>query len=192
MIGGGPAGIAAAAAAYDAGLQDTLILERGNLPGGRLRERDEPEAGVRVFHRPVGSHAYYQRFQQLLAVYEIPCRKNCNVIRVDVPRAEGKFRLTVVERNRRDEPIEFAADLVILACGSSSGVRFPSAKASQENGLPEVSERLASSIPGMFLAGDILSRKALPDEASLEGARAGRSAAEDFLERRRSGNLIKR
>ncbi|MBQ3824307.1 MAG: FAD-dependent oxidoreductase, partial [Clostridia bacterium] len=38
IIGGGPAGLAAALAAYDAGLRDILILEREQALGGILKQ----------------------------------------------------------------------------------------------------------------------------------------------------------
>mgnify|MGYP003308070221 CR=1 FL=1 len=37
IIGGGPAGMSAAVAAYEAGIKDILILERDNALGGILR-----------------------------------------------------------------------------------------------------------------------------------------------------------
>ena len=36
IIGGGPAGLAAAVAAYDSGIKDVLIIERGDRLGGIL------------------------------------------------------------------------------------------------------------------------------------------------------------
>ena len=38
VIGGGPAGLAAACAAYDQGIQDVLILERDKELGGILNQ----------------------------------------------------------------------------------------------------------------------------------------------------------
>ena len=38
VIGGGPAGMAAAVAAYEKGLRDILILERDDALGGILRQ----------------------------------------------------------------------------------------------------------------------------------------------------------
>ena len=38
IIGGGPAGMAAAVAAYDAGIKDTVILDREDTLGGILRQ----------------------------------------------------------------------------------------------------------------------------------------------------------
>ena len=38
IIGGGPAGMAAAVAAYDAGVRDILILERDSGLGGILKQ----------------------------------------------------------------------------------------------------------------------------------------------------------
>ena len=34
IIGGGPAGLAAAVAAYDAGVHDIVVIERESKPGG--------------------------------------------------------------------------------------------------------------------------------------------------------------
>ena len=38
IIGGGPAGMAAAVAAHEAGVRDIIILERDNALGGILRQ----------------------------------------------------------------------------------------------------------------------------------------------------------
>ena len=38
VIGGGPAGMAAAVAAFDAGVQDVVILDREERPGGILKQ----------------------------------------------------------------------------------------------------------------------------------------------------------
>ena len=38
IVGGGPAGLAAAVSAYDEGVRDILILERDSEPGGILNQ----------------------------------------------------------------------------------------------------------------------------------------------------------
>ena len=51
IIGGGPAGMAAAVAARDAGIQDILILERDDALGGILRQ---------CIHNGFGLHRFGQ------------------------------------------------------------------------------------------------------------------------------------
>ena len=47
IIGGGPAGLAAAVAAHEAGVTDILILERDNELGGILNQCIEPGQVIR-------------------------------------------------------------------------------------------------------------------------------------------------
>ena len=49
IIGGGPAGLAAASAAYDAGVKDILIIERDNELGGILNQCIHNGFGLHTF-----------------------------------------------------------------------------------------------------------------------------------------------
>ena len=49
VIGGGPAGLAAACAAYDQGVQDVLILERDKELGGILNQCIHNGFGLHTF-----------------------------------------------------------------------------------------------------------------------------------------------
>ena len=49
IIGGGPAGLAAAVAAYDAGVRDLLILERDEQLGGILNQCIHNGFGLHTF-----------------------------------------------------------------------------------------------------------------------------------------------
>ena len=49
IIGGGPAGLAAACAAYDQGVQDVLILERDKELGGILNQCIHNGFGLHTF-----------------------------------------------------------------------------------------------------------------------------------------------
>ena len=49
IIGGGPAGLAAAVAAYDAGIRDILILERDKELGGILNQCIHNGFGLHTF-----------------------------------------------------------------------------------------------------------------------------------------------
>ena len=53
IVGGGPAGMSAAVAAYDKGLKNILILERESAPGGVLRQ---------CIHNGFGLHRFGEDF----------------------------------------------------------------------------------------------------------------------------------
>lgn len=51
IIGGGPAGLAAAVSARDAGVERILILEREDRLGGILNQCIHPGFGLHTFHQ---------------------------------------------------------------------------------------------------------------------------------------------
>ena len=55
IIGGGPAGLAAAIAAHDAGCRNVLILERDAQLGGILNQCIHNGFGLHTFHMPSDS-----------------------------------------------------------------------------------------------------------------------------------------
>ena len=64
IIGGGPAGLAAAAAAHEAGLRDILILERDNELGGILNQCIHNGFGLHTFKEELTGPEYAGRFIQ--------------------------------------------------------------------------------------------------------------------------------
>ena len=62
IIGGGPAGLAAAAAARRAGAEKVLILERDNALGGILQQCIHPGFGLTRFGQELTGPEYYSRF----------------------------------------------------------------------------------------------------------------------------------
>ena len=62
IIGGGPAGLAAAIAAKEEGAQKVLILERDNALGGILQQCIHPGFGLTRFHEELTGPEYYGRF----------------------------------------------------------------------------------------------------------------------------------
>ena len=62
IIGGGPAGLAAAAGAYDAGVKDVLIIERGAGPGGILQQCIHNGFGLTRFKENLTGPEYAARF----------------------------------------------------------------------------------------------------------------------------------
>jgi NADPH-dependent 2,4-dienoyl-CoA reductase/sulfur reductase-like enzyme len=62
IIGGGPAGLAAAAAALREGAEKVLILERDNALGGILQQCIHPGFGLTRFGQELTGPEYYSRF----------------------------------------------------------------------------------------------------------------------------------
>jgi NADPH-dependent 2,4-dienoyl-CoA reductase/sulfur reductase-like enzyme len=53
IVGGGPAGLAAAVAAYESGCQNILILEREETLGGILKQCIHNGFGLHTFHEEI-------------------------------------------------------------------------------------------------------------------------------------------
>ena len=62
IIGGGPAGLAAAIAAFDSGVKDVLIVERDGVLGGILNQCIHNGFGLTRFKESLSGPEYAQRF----------------------------------------------------------------------------------------------------------------------------------
>ena len=62
IIGGGPAGLSAALAAYEAGERDILILERDEALGGILNQCIHNGFGLHIFKEELTGPEYAERF----------------------------------------------------------------------------------------------------------------------------------
>ena len=62
IIGGGPAGLAAAVAAYDAGVHDVVVIEREAKPGGVLKQCIHNGFGLTRFKESMTGPEYAARF----------------------------------------------------------------------------------------------------------------------------------
>ena len=62
IVGGGPAGMAAAVAAYDAGVTDVVILDREPTLGGILQQCIHPGFGLQLFQEELTGPEYAGRF----------------------------------------------------------------------------------------------------------------------------------
>ncbi len=110
VIGGGPAGLAAAIAAYDAGCRSILILERDNQLGGILNQCIHNGFGLHTFGEELTGPEYASRFARQVLDREIEYKLNTMVLSI----SEDK-KITAV--NRTDGLIEIEARAVILAMG---------------------------------------------------------------------------
>ena len=70
IVGGGPAGMAAAISAHENGVQDILLLERDQYLGGILNQCIHTGFGIEYFKEVLTGPEYAQRFIQKIC--EIP------------------------------------------------------------------------------------------------------------------------
>ena len=110
IIGGGPAGMAAAVAAYEKGLRDILILERDDALGGILRQCIHNGFGLHRFGEELTGPEYAARYEKQVKEYGIPFMLNTMVIDVD----ESKV---VTAMNRECGIFKIEAKAIILAMG---------------------------------------------------------------------------
>ena len=86
IIGGGPAGMAAAVAAYEAGVRDVLILERDNALGGILRQCIHNGFGLHRFGEELTGPEYAYRYEKMVDELGIPYMLDTMVIEVSPDR----------------------------------------------------------------------------------------------------------
>lgn len=110
IIGGGPAGLAAAVAAYDAGCRSILILERDNCLGGILNQCIHNGFGLHTFKEELTGPEYAARFAQQVKVRDIEYKLSTMVLDIT-----GDKLITAVSRN--EGLLELQAKAVILAMG---------------------------------------------------------------------------
>ncbi|MBR2822464.1 MAG: FAD-dependent oxidoreductase [Clostridia bacterium] len=93
IIGGGPAGLAAALRLREKGIRDILILEREHFPGGILRQCIHDGFGLTRFGESLSGPEYAQRFIDRVRAENIEIITDCTVLDVSpekVVTAVGK------------------------------------------------------------------------------------------------------
>ena len=110
IIGGGPAGLAAAVAAHKAGVTDILILERDNELGGILNQCIHNGFGLHTFKEELTGPEYAARFIEQAKELNIPYKLNTMVLDL----APDK---TVTAMNREDGLFQIKPKAVVLAMG---------------------------------------------------------------------------
>ena len=112
IIGGGPAGLAAALAAREAGVEDILILERDSVLGGILNQCIHNGFGLHTFHEELTGPEYAYRFIE--QVEEAKSYLTDTMV-VDLEEEEEKKYITAM--NSRDGLLTTRAKAIILAMG---------------------------------------------------------------------------
>ena len=113
IIGGGPAGLAAAIAAREAGASDILILEREKELGGILNQCIHNGFGLHTFKEELTGPEYAARYIVKVKEMGIPYLLSTTV--VDLQR-EGDG-ITVTSVSKKDGLLQTRAKAVVLAMG---------------------------------------------------------------------------
>jgi len=116
VLGGGPAGLAAAIEARKNGIKDILILERGNELGGILQQCIHNGFGLHEFKEELTGPEYAQRFINEIGEKEIEYKLNTMVVDISVDK---KIRAI----NSKDGYMEIEAKAIILAMGCREKTR---------------------------------------------------------------------
>lgn len=116
IIGGGPAGLAAAIKAREDGVEDILVLERDRELGGILQQCIHNGFGLHIFGEQLTGPEYAQRFIDKLKNMKIEYK--CDTMVLDINKDK---KVTAV--NPEDGLMEINARAIILAMGCRERTR---------------------------------------------------------------------
>lgn len=115
IVGGGPAGLAAAAELFRRGVRNILILEREKQLGGILRQCIHDGFGLTRFGEALSGPEYAQRFIRQIIDWKIPFKTNASVLQI----SEKKY----ITAATRDGLLKIKAQAIILAMGCRERTR---------------------------------------------------------------------
>ena len=116
IIGGGPAGLAAAEAAVQAGARDVLILERDTRLGGILNQCIHNGFGLHTFKEELTGPEYAARFETRVRALQIEYKLGTMVLSISPEK-------TVTAVSREEGLVTIEAKAVILAMGCRERAR---------------------------------------------------------------------
>ncbi|MCI5857987.1 MAG: NAD(P)/FAD-dependent oxidoreductase [Agathobacter sp.] len=110
IIGGGPAGLAAAVSAHDNGISDILIIERDKELGGILNQCIHNGFGLHTFKEELTGPEYAARFSR--QVYDRKINYKLNTMVMDISHEK-----IVTAMNHEDGMFQIQAKAIVLAMG---------------------------------------------------------------------------
>jgi len=116
IIGGGPAGLAAAISARNAGIESILILERDQELGGILNQCIHNGFGLHTFQEELTGPEYADRFIAMVKEQAIAYKLNTMVLDISPKKV-------ITAMNRTDGILQIQAGAVILAMGCRERAR---------------------------------------------------------------------
>ena len=118
IIGGGPAGLAAAISARESGVEDMLIVEREPELGGILNQCIHNGFGLHTFKEELTGPEYAARFIEKAEQLQIPHWLSTTV--VDMQRQGESLFVTCVSRERGLQVVEAGAVILAMGCRERS------------------------------------------------------------------------
>ena len=116
VVGGGPAGLAAAVAAKEAGCPRVVVLERDTEPGGILNQCIHNGFGLHYFKEELTGPEYAARFVRMAEEAGVEIETDTMVL--DITRDRVVRAVSPSEGYR-----EYRADAVVLAMGCRERTR---------------------------------------------------------------------
>ena len=183
VVGGGCSGLAAISAAADLGIENSLLLEKEEILGGRLRKSTEEISGL--FAKTVRPKELLSHFSLFLENYGVAHQDGVEVEKLyllteDCPLQEvfqkdgdSSYRYLLKARSKEGESF-FLTKTLVLAMGKLT----PEEEASL---APLLEKEKNSSSPGLFLAGQSLNPSLSIAEAVQSGGAVGRKVGEMLL-----------
>lgn len=110
IIGGGPAGMSAAIAAYESGIRDILILERDDSLGGILQQCIHNGFGLHKFKEELTGPEYAWKYEK--RVKELGVEYKLGTMVIDITKDK-----VITATNTEDGFFEIQAKAIILAMG---------------------------------------------------------------------------
>ena len=118
IVGGGPAGLAAAISAKEMGCEDILILERDNTLGGILNQCIHNGFGLHTFKEELTGPEYAARFEDKLKEMEIPFLLNTMVI--DIEKIGDEKAVTCISKENGLKRVNAKAVILAMGCRERS------------------------------------------------------------------------
>ncbi len=116
IIGGGPAGLAAAIKAYELGIKDIIIFERDNKLGGILPQCIHNGFGLHYYGEELTGPEFVYRQIEKLSQYKIDIKLNTMVIKVNKEKK-------IIAVNSQEGTMEYNAKAIIFAVGCRERTR---------------------------------------------------------------------
>jgi NADPH-dependent 2,4-dienoyl-CoA reductase/sulfur reductase-like enzyme len=110
VVGGGPAGLSAAVAAWEEGVRDILIIDRDNDLGGILNQCVHPGFGLHLFQKEMTGPEYAELY--IKEVRECGISTLLNTMVLEITKDRRIFAI-----NPQEGLIEIKAGAIILAMG---------------------------------------------------------------------------
>ena len=115
IIGGGPAGMAAAIGAKKAGNNDILILERDSVLGGILNQCIHNGFGLHTFKEELTGPEYAERYAQQVKELDIPYELGTMVLDVQA-LSDGRKAVSLISSKRGAAVIYAKAVILAMGC----------------------------------------------------------------------------